>query len=367
MNDDELTSLIALKKTPLIGDITAKKLITHFGSAKEVYEHKKSDIERIDGIGSAIIKHLQDPQYRIAAEKELNFVHANKAIRLITYTDDAYPPLLKQCADAPVVLFQRGNINLDSKRIISIVGTRNITAYGQAFCEKLIEELAPLGVVVVSGMAYGVDITAHKAAIKHGLQTIGCLAHGLDTFYPSAHYKYAREVEENGGFFTDFGHQSKFDRKNFLSRNRIIAGLSAATVVIESGAKGGSLVTADIAFSYNRDVFAVPGRATDPYSIGCNHLIRSEKARILLSAKDLIYHLNWENRPPKAVQKQLFVTLTDEEQRIADYLRMHGKQLLDSIAPACEMPIHKASHLLFQLEMKDIVRALPGKLFECIV
>ncbi|MDO5104627.1 DNA-processing protein DprA [Capnocytophaga sp.] len=364
MYNDELLYLIALKKIPLVGDITAKKLIAHFGSAKEVFAQTKSKIETIDGIGQKITRNLFKPEYLHEAEAEIAFADKNN-IQIYAFTDEAYPDLLKQCVDAPVFFYQKGNICLKNKRILSIVGTRNITPYGKAFCEKLVEDLATLDVVIVSGFAYGVDITAHKTALNNNLQTVACLAHGLHMVYPQAHSKYCKAMEENGGFITDFGFQCKFDRKNFLSRNRIIAGLSQATVVIESGAKGGSLVTADIAFSYNREVFAVPGRATDMYSIGCNHLIRNEKARILTSANDLLYYLNWDT-PALEVQQKLFVELLPDEEKIHSFLKNNGKQLLDAIALACQMPVYQVSNLLFQMEMKNVVRPLPGKMFEIV-
>ncbi|GJQ06669.1 DNA processing protein DprA [Capnocytophaga cynodegmi] len=365
MKEEELLYLIALKKTPLIGDITAKKLITHFGSAKNIFSQKKSTFENIDGIGEKISRNLLKSEYLHEAETELNLAQKNN-IKICCFTDDDYPDLLKQCVDGPIFFYQRGNIDLKNKRILSIVGTRNITPYGKAFCEKLIEDLAPLDVVIVSGFAYGVDITAHKAAIDQNLQTIACLAHGLNMVYPQVHSKYCEAIEEYGGFITDFGFQCKFDRKNFLSRNRIIAGLSEATIVIESGAKGGSLVTADIAFSYNREVFAVPGRATDTYSVGCNDLIRVEKARILTSAKDLLYHLNWDKPTSKPIQQQLFIELSAEEEKIHNYLKNNGKQQLDIIAFECQIPVYQTSNLLFQLEMKNVIRPLPGKMFEVI-
>lgn len=365
MYHDDLLYLIALKKTPLIGDITAKKLISHFGSAKNVFTQAKKSIENVDGIGEKISHNLLKSKYLHEAEEELKFAQKHN-IKISCFTDDDYPSLLKQCPDGPIFFYQRGNIHLKNKRILSIVGTRNITPYGIAFCEKLIEDLSSLNIIIVSGLAYGVDITAHKAAIKNNLQTIACLAHGLHMVYPQVHSKYCEDIEENGGVITDFGFQCNFDRKNFLSRNRIIAGLSEATVVIESGAKGGSLVTADIAFSYNREVFAVPGRVTDTYSIGCNNLIRTEKARILTSAKDLLYHLNWDRPLSKAVQQELFIELSSEEERIHSFLKNNGKQLLDSIALECQMPVHQVSNLLFQLEMKNVIRPLPGKIFEVI-
>ena len=266
------------------------------------------------------------------------------------------------------MLFSSGNINIQQKKIISIVGTRKVTSYGTAFCEELLADLAPLDPVIVSGFAYGVDICAHKAAMANGLQTIGCLAHGLNQIYPKTHKKYVAEVEANGGFYTDYWSTDPFDRKNFLGRNRIIAGLSEATIVIESAHKGGSLVTAEIAHSYHRDVFAVPGRATDPYSKGCNTLIKTQKAHLLTSAADLLYILNWElNETSKpVVQKQLFVELDTEEQKIYNFLHTNGKELLDIIALRCEVPTFQVASTLLGMELKGVVRPLPGKLFEAV-
>ena len=282
--------------------------------------------------------------------------------------DGSYPNYLKHCIDGPILLFQKGNIDLDGRKIISVVGTRNITSYGTAFCEKFIEDLAPLNPIIVSGFAYGVDICIQREAIKQGLQTIGCLAHGLNQIYPKVHAKYQAEVLKNGGFHTEFWSTSSPERENFLKRNRIIAGMSEATIVVESAEKGGSLVTADIANSYNRDVFAVPGRTTDKYSLGCNNLIKQQKAHVLTSAADLVYLLDWEigQKEKKSVQKQLFVDLDDTEQGIYTYLQHNGKQLLDRIALECQIPIFKASSTLLNMEMKGVIRPLPGKLFEAI-
>jgi DNA processing protein len=237
-----------------------------------------------------------------------------------------------------------------------------------AFCERFIEDIAPLNPIIVSGFAYGVDIAIQKAAVRHGLQTIGCLAHGLNQIYPKVHAKYVVDVQKNGGFFTEFWSTSNPDRENFLKRNRIIAGMAEATVVVESAEKGGSLVTADIAHSYSRDVFAVPGRADDKFSLGCNNLIKQQKAHMLTSAADLVYLLGWDVQEKKAqpVQKQLFVELNDMEKSIYGYLQKQGKQLLDSIALDCKLPVFKVSSTLLNMEMKGIVRPLPGKLFEAI-
>lgn len=367
MTEIELISTLRLQQIPNIGDVTAKKLITHCGSANAIFKDKVQHLLKIDGIGQFTLKNLHDKNYLEAAESELEYIKKND-IAVVYFMDDDYPSYLKHCIDSPILLFKRGNIALENRKVIGIVGTRNITSYGTAFCEKLIEDLAPLNPIIVSGFAYGVDICIQKAAIKHGLQTIGCLAHGLNQIYPKVHAKYLADVEKNGGFYTEFWSTSNPERENFLKRNRIIAGMSEATIVVESAEKGGSLVTADIAHSYNRDVFAVPGRAEDKYSIGCNNLIKQQKAQMLTSAADLIYLLGWEldNKKAKAVQKQLFIDLDNEEQKIYSYLQTNGKQLLDTIALDCQFPIFKVSSTLLNMEMKGVIRPLPGKLFEAL-
>jgi DNA processing protein len=231
----------------------------------------------------------------------------------------------------------------------------------------LIEDLAPLDPIIVSGFAYGVDIVAHQLAMEHNLQTIGVVAHGLNQIYPKPHKKYVAKVEQNGGFMTEFWSSSNPDKENFVRRNRIVAGMTEATIVIESADRGGSLITANMANDYNRDVFAVPGRVTDKYSQGCNNLIKTQKANVLTSAADLIYILNWDlEKEVKPVQKQLFVTLEDEEQKVYDYLLKTGKEVMDIIALRCDFPIYKISGMLLNMELKGVIRPLPGKLFEAI-
>ncbi len=366
MEVSDLQYVLALQHVPNLGDASAKKLIRFAGSAEAVFKEKKSVLLKIDGIGSTKLGDLFSSANLEAAEKELKFIQENR-IETLYYKDEAYPEKLKHCLDGPILLFKRGNMDLVNKKILSIVGTRNVTTHGISFCEKLIEELAPLEPVIVSGFAYGVDITAQKAAMRCGLQTIGCLAHGLNQIYPGLHQKYVPGVEENGGFLTDFWSTDVFDRNNFLKRNRIIAGLSEATVVIESAEKGGSLVTADIANSYNREVFAVPGRPTDLQSKGCNMLIKSQQAHVLTSAADIAYILNWHpDSQVKTVQKQLFVELEEEEEALYGYLKDKGKEQLDLIALNCSIPTFKAATLLLNMELKGVVRPLPGKLFEAV-
>ena len=367
MSENEIIALLRLLRVPNIGDVTAKKLIASCGSPTAIFEDKPHHLLKLEGIGKATLKGLHERKHRLAAEREFEFIKSND-IGVSCFWDADYPHYLKHCIDAPVLLFKKGNIAIEGQKIISVVGTRNVTSHGLAFCESLIAEIAPLNPIIVSGFAYGVDIAVQRAAINHGLQTIGCLAHGLNQIYPRAHNKYRAGVERNGGFMTEFWSTSTPERENFLRRNRIIAGISEATIVVESGEKGGSLVTADIANSYNRDVFAVPGRATDMYSIGCNNLIKQQKAHLLTSAADLIYLLGWEidKKPKREIQKQLFVELDAIEEKIYTYLQAQGKQLLDTLALECKLPIFKASSTLIAMEMKGVIRPLPGKMFEAI-
>jgi len=367
MTDNNIFYALTLQHIPNIGDITAKRLIAHCGSAEAVLKEKRQNLQKIDGIGSVILDGLSKPHHLKEAEKEMRFIEENNI--LVSYFEDAnYPEKLKHCIDGPIVLFQSGHIHLKKQRIISIVGARKITTNGIAFCEKLVETLKPYNPVIISGFAYGADITAHKAAIKNDLQTVACLAHGFNQIYPKAHKKYMVSMEKNGGFFTDFWSTDNFDRNNFLKRNRVIAGLSEATIVIESAEKGGSLVTADIANSYNRDVFAVPGRTTDSQSVGCNNLIKQQRAHMLTTPLDVPYILNWELEDAKkpAIQKQLFVELDATEKVIYNYLKENDKQQLDIIAINCNLPIFKVASILLTMELKGVVRPLPGKLFEII-
>ncbi|HQX04501.1 MAG TPA: DNA-processing protein DprA [Flavobacterium sp.] len=367
MTTSELYFTLALLQVEGVGDIVAKKLINHCGSAEKVFDTKKNRLLSIDGIGEILLKNLSDKSVFKLAQQEIDFVEQEK-IAFHSFLDEKYPERLKHCIDGPPIIFSSGNIDLQAKRIISIVGTRKITSYGTEFCKKLIEDLAPLNPVIVSGFAYGVDIMAHQVAMEHNLQTIGVLAHGLNQVYPKTHKKYISKMEQNGGFLTEFWSTSNPEKENFVKRNRIVAGMSEATIVIESADRGGSLITATLANDYNRDVFAVPGRITDKYSQGCNNLIKTQRAHLLSSAADLVYILNWEleNKKTKTIQKQLFVSLENEEQKVYDYLVQKGKELMDIIALECEFPIYQLSSILLNMELKGVVRPLPGKLFEAI-
>ncbi|MCG2610323.1 DNA-processing protein DprA [Flavobacterium sp. SM15] len=371
MTTSDLFYTLALLKVEGVGDIVAKKLINHCGSAEKVFAAKKKQLLTIDGVGEKLYQKLQNKTVFSLAQTELDFIEQHK-IAFDYYQDSSYPERLKHCIDAPTILFKSGNFSTETKKIISIVGTRQITGYGIDFTRKLIEELSVFEPTIVSGFAYGVDIVAHQAAIDCGLQTIGVLAHGLNQIYPKTHKKYIPKMEQNGGFLTEFWSSSNPERENFVKRNRIVAGISEATIVIESAEKGGSLITATMANDYNREVFAVPGRSTDKFSQGCNALIKTQRAHLLESASDLIYMLGWQLQKvgdankTSTVQKQLFVSLEPEEQKVYEYLQQNGKEMLDLIALKNHIPVYKMATILFNLEMKGIVRPLPGKLFEAI-
>ncbi|WP_291115162.1 DNA-processing protein DprA [Flavobacterium sp. UBA6135] len=367
MNTTDLFYTLALLRVEGVGDIVAKKLINHCGSAENVFLEKKSKLETIEGIGQILIKNLKNKTVFELAEKELQFIEQEQ-ISTCFYQEDTYPNRLKHCIDGPVLLFSTGTINYENKKILSVVGTRQITSYGTDFCKQLIEDLAPLDPIIVSGFAYGVDIVAHQAAIDNNLQTIGVLAHGMNQIYPQSHKKYVLKMEQNGGFLTEFWSTSNPDKENFVRRNRIVAGMSEATIVIESANRGGSLITATLASDYNRDVFALPGRNTDKYSVGCNNLIKTQRAHLLTSAADILYILNWktDEATAKPIQKQLFVDLDNDEQKVFNFLQKSGKQQMDDIALECDFPVFRISSILLNLELKGVVRPLPGKLFEAI-
>jgi DNA processing protein len=366
LEEEKMLAILRLQKCKAVGDILAKKLIVNVGDVSQIFKEKAASLSKINGIGNHVLKHLFDAENIKLAAQELKHIQDN-AVAHSYFLEDDYPANLQHCIDSPILLFKDGNIDFSNQKIISIVGTRNMSSYGRNFCNKLVEELAEYNPIIVSGFAYGVDICAHKAAIKHNLQTIAVLAHGLEEIYPKVHKKYINQVNENGGFLTEFWHNETPLRENFLKRNRIVAGISKATIIIESAAKGGSLVTADIANSYDKDVFAVPGRTTDLYSKGCNNLIKNNRAFLLNSAEEIVKMLNWDlKEQPKAIQQQLFLELNENEQKIYDLLHKKGKQLLDVISLECNIPMYQLASVLLQMELKGISKPLPGKVFELV-
>jgi len=349
-----------------LGPVNSKKVIAYTGSPQAFFKEKKQNLLKIPGIGNSFLSKLDRSNALLLAEKELQFLE-DKDIKYSFYLDKTYPQRLLHCADSPCILYYKGENNFNTERTISIVGTRNASDYGREMCNKLIQDLSEKEIKpsIISGLAYGIDICAHKAALRYNLPTIAALGHDLNQMYPAQHKKYAAEITNHGAIVSEFTSKSKFDPKNFVRRNRIIAGMSDATIVIESAAKGGSLVTADIANSYNRDVFAFPGRTTDRFSTGCNHLIKTNQAHLIESAKDLEYILGWENTPQKKkeIQTQLFVELSKEEESIVNMLKQENNSPIDIICLKTSIPMSKVSSILLKLEFNGMVQSHPGKIY----
>lgn len=371
MDKELLKYQIAIDMIPKIGSVNAKKLIAYCGGVEAVFRQTPRALTKIPGIGKVLANEIINQKVLDRAKQEVDFITKHN-IKTYFYLDTDYPTRLKQCEDCPIVLFQKGipDLNLNQQKVISIVGTRSITDYGRDVCEKIIFDLSAKGhkPIIVSGLAYGVDICAHKAALKNNLLTVAVLGHGLNTIYPQAHRSAAREINAQGALVTDFPSGPTIDRNNFIKRNRIIAGLSDATIIIESAEEGGSLITADIAISYNREVFAVPGQVTQKYSKGCNMLIKQNKAALIESASDIEFQLGWESPSanPKVTQPTLFPNLTDDEKIIVDVLREKGSEVIDVICHKVKMPVAKVSSILLNLEFSGMVKCKPGKVFALI-
>ena len=366
--DISLKHKIALGLIPGIGDINARKLVSHLGSVEAVFSEPYRNLVKIPGIGTELAKSVTDHSYLEAAENEAEYVTKNK-IKTYFYLDNDYPYRLRQCEDSPVVFFFKGTCDLNSSRILSIVGTRHATPRGKELCEKIISGLAADNpdLIIVSGLAYGIDITAHKAALANNLQTIGVLGHGFKTIYPSVHWSVATSMIKKGGLLSDFLSDALPERNNFIKRNRIIAGISDSTLIVESGIKGGALITADIAASYNRDVLAVPGRPEDQWSAGCNNLIKHNKAALAESSGDVEYFLNWFPEKSKpSVQRSLFSELDPTEQLIFEYISAQGEIPIDSICRSLELPVFKISSILLQMELKGLVKCYPGNIYRIV-
>ncbi|MBW6502473.1 MAG: DNA-processing protein DprA [Bacteroidales bacterium] len=365
MPEISLKHKIALGLIPRIGDINARKLVSFFGDVEAIFREPYRNLVKIPGIGHGLAKYITDRSYLDSAEKEAAYVEKNN-IRTFFYLDDDYPFRLRQCDDSPVVFFFKGNCDLNAPKMLSVVGTRNATVHGRETCESIIRDLGRghPDIVIVSGLAYGIDIASHKAALANNILTIGVLGHGFRTIYPSIHRSVANNIILHGGLLTDFVSDALPERNNFIKRNRIIAGLSDATLIVESGISGGALITADIAGSYNRDVLAVPGRPGDQWSKGCNSLIRQNKAALIENAADIEYILDWmPEKPVKAVQKTLFSDLSETEQLIYNLLVKEGELTIDLICRTLGIPVYKLSSLLLQMEFRGLIRSCPGNLY----
>jgi len=365
VNQNEIFYRIALGEVEHIGVKTAKKLISHFGSAREVFNLSTRELLQVQGMATHRAASISSFSGWKKIEEELEYANEN-GIGIISYTDPNYPNRLKHCEDGPLILFKKGKANLSSSRMLSVVGTRRITEYGKSITRKLIESLVPYDVIVVSGLAYGVDIETHKACLEFGVPTVGVLGHGLDKIYPSAHTRLANEMASNSGaLLTEFLTKTKPERENFPKRNRIVAGMCDATIVIESAIHGGSMITAELANTYHRDVFAVPGKIGDKRSEGCNKLIKGHKAALFESVKDLEYIMGWSlPQETKSIQKKIFVELNPEEETLLSFLKEHGKTQIDELCLQLKMPISTSVVHLLNLELNGLVRSRPGKIYE---
>ena len=365
MSSVQLVHKIALGMIPGVGDITARKLVSYTGSVEAVFTESYRNLTKIPGVGSALAKAVAGREYLDSAAREAEFVERH-GIKIYFYLDDDYPVRLAQCEDSPVTFFFMGKADLNAPMILSIVGTRHATQHGRELCQTIVSGLAVRfpGLVIISGLAYGIDIAAHKAALACKLPTIAVLGHGLKTIYPSVHAGIARSMPELGGLLTDFSSSTLPERNNFIRRNRIIAGISDATLIIESGIKGGALITADIAASYNRDVMAIPGRPGDEWSAGCNALIRCNKAALVEKCEDIEYLLGWKPAALTApVQTVLFTGMTDNERKIWEALKAEGDLTVDTLARMLEMPVFRLSPLLLQMELAGMITPCPGSVY----
>lgn len=370
MKDEQIYTL-ALSRIPGLGLMGACCLVRSLGSASAVFQHRKELKERLPEVSDKLIQALDCPEAFHRAEEELKYAEKNQ-IQCITLNDEAYPSRLRECEDAPLALFYRGNAPLNAVKVISMVGTRHATPYGADICQSFVRDLKDLcpDILIVSGLAYGIDIHAHRAALQYGFPTIGVLAHGLDRIYPAAHRKTAIEMMDHGGLLTEFMSGTNPDRQNFVKRNRIVAGMSDATIVVESAIKGGALITAELAESYHRDCFAFPGRTTDIYSAGCNELIRSNRASLLLSAEDFANAMGWGqsvSKPKEAIQRELFPDLNEEEKKVVQVLQRNPDGIqINTLVVEADIPINRMSALLFEMEMKGVVRALAGGVYRLL-
>nr|MBK9652674.1 DNA-protecting protein DprA [Bacteroidota bacterium] len=368
-NTEELKYKIASTLIAGVGNMLAKTLVSYCGSFEAIFKEKKSHLEKIPGVGPVTCKKILAFKDFDRTEKEIEFIRKYK-IQAWSYLDKQYPDKLRQCFDSPVMIYFKGNCDFNLQPCLAFVGTRKATDYGKQLCEEIIEALIPYNVNIISGLAYGIDICAHKQALKCDITTVGVLAHGIDKIYPPAHRSVAEKMLHNGGLITEYISETNPDRENFPTRNRIIAGLCNATIVIEAGERGGALITAEIANSYNRDVFAIPGRSTDEYSKGCNRLIKLQKAQMVESAADICYQLGWQNdakaEKEKHKQVKLFIDLTPDEKTIYDFLINNDQSGIDNICIACEMSTSRTAAALLSLEFAGLVKSMPGKIFKSL-
>jgi DNA processing protein len=363
MEKENLRFVLSLLQVPNVGNVLAKNLIAYCGSARAVFHQKKSHLIKIPGVGQKIASNILAFKDFDKSDAEVAFIEKHQ-IKPLYFLEEDYPARLKEIIDAPIVLFYKGNANLNQGRVLGIVGTRKATDYGKSVCEKLISDLAPYNPLIISGLAYGIDYMAHKASLSRGLQTVGVLGHGLDIIYPAAHRSIAVKMVSQGGLLTEYPSGVGPDREHFPARNRIVAGMIDGLVLVETTRFGGALITAEIASSYNREVFAFPGRAGDEYSTGCNHLIKVTKAYLIENAEDLVYFLGWQKGADNIITKKKYIAdLSTQQQAIVNILQEKEKAELDYLTQTLDYGLSEISVLLLDMEFKGIIQALPGKCY----
>ena len=357
---------IGLTLIPGIGDVNAKKLVHYCGSAEAVFNASRKMLESIPGMGQQIVNNILNQSVLERAAEEITFMEQHD-IKALYFLDEAFPQRLRNCYDHPLLLYYKGNANLNHPRIIAVVGTRSATSYGRAHCHHLVEGLADMDVLLISGLAYGIDACAHQKALEVNIPTVGVLGHGLDILYPDQNREIAKKMEEDGGLLTEFLSKTKPDREHFPKRNRIVAGMCDALVVIESGSRGGALITAELANSYNRDVFAVPGRLNDNFSKGCNNLIKTNRAALIESADDISYIMGWDERKShRNKQTEMFAQLTDQEKELLALLQESGHLSIDQLVIRSGMVPSQVAGALLNLEFNGCVQTLPGKQYKAV-
>ena len=365
--DQERLALLALHFVPGIGDFLAKQLISYCGSATAAFKTTKGKLMKIPGIGEASAAALKNHQPYKKAEEELKRAEKEN-VKILFYLDQQFPQRLKQFDDCPSMLYLKGHVDINTKKTVAIVGTRQATMYGKEVVETLVDGLIPYQPLIISGLAYGIDIHAHKQALKNDMPTLGVMASGIDIIYPAAHRETAHKMLANGGLITENPFGTKPDAHNFPARNRIIAALADALVVVEAAERGGALITAELANSYNKDVFAVPGAIGQRYSEGCNKLIKINKAHLVTGVKDIVYIMNWDIDKPQSSTPagQLDLALYDaDEQCVLELLKeKNGPMAIDELSRKSSLSPGILASLLLNLEFKDAVRSLPGKLYK---
>lgn len=365
--NNELLYQLALTEVPNIGCVHAKTLAEHFGAASRVFRAPLHELGRLEGIGEVRAKAIHTFKDFSKVEKEIRFIE-KFSVKCLFITDSAYPRRLLNCYDPPTMLFYKGNADLNASRMVAIVGTRNNSEYGKLMTEKLVRHLSLFECTIVSGLAFGIDAIAHKCALKYGIPTIGVVGHGLDTMYPRENTQLARQMLKGGGILTEFRSSTPPDKHNFPSRNRVVAGVTDATIIVESGIKGGSIITADLAGSYHRDVFAVPGRNIDTKSAGCNQLIRQNKAVMLTDPEQFAEAMGWTETHAfvQAKQREIFVSLTENEKKVADMLTKHENQTIDELNLSVGVSSSALAAALLSLEMHGVVQVMPGKRYRLV-